>query len=255
MNSRTFLYTPEGEEYNGRFGYFHAISTLNSGLLNGQQRSSAKQSTVGVFDPRGSMGTRYRDMIRECPERWRIACHEQFVAKNKATLAASRLPWYVPEWLGGLGLEGVCKPSRTDEQIARLILTMGYEKPTDCSRAIADLRIWKLAESKIKVVCESADKEGVECSAYSEYMNLAVLNLLLDENVSLSTLKAETKELNDLKTVAHNAWLWLPGHYRQLKNESLRKKFPPLPYAEWYKLRTYPALWPGPRAVPPPRPE
>jgi hypothetical protein len=81
---------------------------VNMGLVQGMTRSEGKASVKNITENQstfGTLGSRHRDLMRSCPDDIRLLVHKLFVKCNYETLKAVRLPWFVPESLGGVGLE------------------------------------------------------------------------------------------------------------------------------------------------------
>jgi hypothetical protein len=109
-------------------GKFELIPYVNMGLVEGLGRSSASgvQDVVDNTKYSLSLGARHHDLLNSCPKDMRLAVHELFLRKNAKILKVSPLPWYIPEKLGGIGLQPlvVVTPSEDiDEPIIK-----SYEK-------------------------------------------------------------------------------------------------------------------------------
>lgn len=73
---------------------------VNLGLLYGLQRSTTIESTIGIE----SLGVIHRALHKSCPtEVWEKVA-KTFVYRHGNLLRSRKLPWFVPEWAGGLGL-------------------------------------------------------------------------------------------------------------------------------------------------------
>jgi hypothetical protein len=85
---------------------FELIPYVNMGLVNGQTRSGPSVSRSDVVDNTEglSLGSRHKALMESCPRDLRFAVHELFLLRNMKLLQSLRLPWYIPESLGGVGL-------------------------------------------------------------------------------------------------------------------------------------------------------
>lgn len=97
--------------YEFRTGKFKLIPYVNMGLVMGLGRSGVEKVDVSVatqdYDNPfvKSLGARHHALIESCPVHLRMAVHELFLQHNAETLKHTRVPWYVPESLGGVGLK------------------------------------------------------------------------------------------------------------------------------------------------------
>lgn len=241
MNSACFI---PGINSKGDF-VLERIGKINLGLIKGMSRSEGSDKervVVGVYDPRGSMGLRYREMMKTCPERFRPMCHERFLENHMQKLKSTRLPWFVPEWLGGLGLTGFRQPSPLDSSIATLMLKRGYKKPVDMSKPIADYHMWELAEKRVtygRALYECPDPEDIGVKAYDREVGKALIDVLLDEDIGFQDIYVKEKREIDIKMVRRNERLWCRATYKFDLG-----KIEPLAWSEWVTYRTYKSLTP-----------
>jgi hypothetical protein len=89
---------------------FVLIPYVNMGLVMGLGRSGLKKSILGADESyenpfTKSFGARHHALIESCPPDKRLAVHELFLQHNIETLKSVRVPWYIPESLGGFGLK------------------------------------------------------------------------------------------------------------------------------------------------------
>jgi hypothetical protein len=85
------------------------VPYVNMGLVKGMTRSGGVSKNVeDISDSTGrisSLGTRHHQLIESCPEKLQLAVHRLFIREHFELLSSLRLPWYVPEELGGVGLK------------------------------------------------------------------------------------------------------------------------------------------------------
>jgi hypothetical protein len=98
INSASFL-------WNG--GRVDSISYVNMGLASGLSRSGEPRSSDAGLAI-SNIGAQHRDLIHSCPVGIRESVHSFFVQKNKDLLNMFKLPWFVPQNYGGLGLTPLC---------------------------------------------------------------------------------------------------------------------------------------------------
>jgi hypothetical protein len=202
INSRNFIH---------REGTLTEVPFVNMGLLTGQTRSGSK---VSLYDQDSTVtfGMRYRALIAQAPPRLRKEIHRKFVEHNKATLESCRLPWYIPEWIGGLGITGVHLPSELDLRIAqRILFNWKKEQPYALGSTPSKWKIWDLARQRLpKPFLTKREGPGVE--AYTEAVDREAMNLLLDSNVGLEQLLVEEGDrLFITRKIRKNEKMWKPG--------------------------------------------
>ncbi len=79
---------------------------MNMGLLKGLKRSGGAVGASDVVDDGrdGSLGARARELFRLAPPGLADRVMTEFVSEHKEVLEALRVPWFMPERLGGVGL-------------------------------------------------------------------------------------------------------------------------------------------------------
>lgn len=82
---------------------------VNMGLVKGLSRSTgvvgkkdAVKAADSLYDT--SIGSRHSDLMKTCPASVRVKTHISFIQNHWEVLKKLRVPWYIPESLGGLGL-------------------------------------------------------------------------------------------------------------------------------------------------------
>jgi hypothetical protein len=108
-------------------GKFKLIPYVNMGLVYGMGRSASSglSDIVNQTISSATIGARHRALLSSCPESMRMRVHEAFLKSNMKILKGTSLPWYIPETLGGVGLEPLIQetiPWDVDEQITRIYL-------------------------------------------------------------------------------------------------------------------------------------
>jgi len=134
VSTRRMTYNEKGEdveEFIVRYNPFHPVQYINMGLLLGLKRSVGFDSRQET--PYGSLGSRYRALMEASPLKCKEMVSKKFFDHNRDLIDAARLPYKIPEWLGGLGLTypgDKYLPSRLDLQIAASILINWNRKKT-----------------------------------------------------------------------------------------------------------------------------
>jgi hypothetical protein len=127
---------------------FLAVPFVNMGILKGLKRSSTGSSKKGVetIVSIESLGMCARELLRDCPP-----CVDEksllrrFISHHKKILNEIRVPWFIPEWLGGVGLPWIVDKSFKHELDIDLYKTKYSMSATDLDLRIA-MRIllnWK----------------------------------------------------------------------------------------------------------------
>lgn len=204
---------------------FVHVPYVNMGLLLGQTRSGAplsREDVIGSAQGR-SLGSCYRDLINAAPEEVRVKVHKAFVENNKEALESLRpIPWYVPEWLGGVGLTGVEEPSTLDRKIARMIL-LNWRKtqPRTVQNTQAEWLTWELASRRMPEAYWSSTKDYHGVSEYRDLGAAYCLNVLFDSNVPLGKLHKLTGGKSTKRAIRHNQRLWTPSTYPHISGEAM----------------------------------
>jgi hypothetical protein len=192
------------------------VPYINMGLLLGLKRSGGQISlTDSLTDEYDNIGTRYRESIRLCPRRLQETVHKFFIEQNRSTLEKVKLPWYIPEWIGGLGLLGFKRPSDLDLRIAQQILYNWKKTRPIQIRNKMKWYMWNLAEKRFKgkVFEQNQKTQGTEI--YNRAISHLVVDLIFDSEVDLSSLlKDEPSHV--LSAIRKNEKLWNPKRYPKL---------------------------------------
>jgi hypothetical protein len=225
MNSTTFIYEPEGtdtlrENDDGtKFvtqQHYFQVPFVNFGLIYGMKRSSARTNLSGKEGNRrseGTIGARARELLNTCPINLQESSYRLFIKENKEALSLHNIPWFIPEWLGGLGLPCTeyFKPSELDMRVAHQILLNWKDRRP---KAIKPGVTWHIRDLTNKMI-EPMNIPSVRVKSGTGHENLESIhgflsvNLLLDSNVGVSEIYYESEE--DLKkTYRWNEKLWKP---------------------------------------------
>jgi hypothetical protein len=91
--------------------YYRKSGYVNMGLLYGFKRSGELVGKTDIFASRSTLGARCRDLIENCPQSLRQSVMMLFRKHHEKTLADVRVPFYVPEAWGGVGLPPIPETS------------------------------------------------------------------------------------------------------------------------------------------------
>jgi hypothetical protein len=200
INSTSYLVEDES---------FRLIPYVNMGLVMGLGRSGSSKVTapVGVSDDYSpyvkSLGARHHQLIESCPPSMQLEVHELFLQHNAESLKSVRVPWYIPESLGGIGLKPlirdhwsygqdvedvsvrqeylvtstghICGPSRLDVVIAETFARRGYKtfsvQRIPSSQPIQSRTVWLNALRGLvprgqHVLMSESDESFMDMAAY-----------------------------------------------------------------------------------------
>jgi hypothetical protein len=227
MNSTNFVFDQLAPTKNykkmpsGRYSIwdnpFKLTKYVKLGLINGLKRSGLSIGLRDQDDQDNNVGARYRKLIEMCPTSLKEAVHAEFVDKHRGLLQSMRLPWYVPEWIGGLGLTGVKEPSELDLRVAKMIIfNWKKQRPVSIAHSEANWRTWQLAEGRVPEPTY-VETKNAGTVIYNKIVSKMCINLLFDSNIRLSDLHTEIKSgMNVKKAVRRNERLWDPSTYKSL---------------------------------------
>jgi hypothetical protein len=197
-----------------RYNPFSETKYVNMGLMNGLKRSGQSMGLRDQSDPHDNIGTRYRELMRTVPPSMKETVHKNFINRHRELLTATHLPWYVPEWIGGLGMIGFQEPSELDLRIARMIL-MNWKRtrPISLSHGTTNWKTWQLAEARApKPFYIEQKNKGTEL--YNRIVGQKCIDLLFDSSIQLNELKQEVTSGRKVSAaIRHNAKLWSPKTY------------------------------------------
>jgi len=217
INSTQFLRVePKPKTVTGKTGRlvtrlvpFAITPYVNMGLMTGLKRSGLNIGLNDQNDPRNNIGVRYRELLRLCPEALREEVHKRFINHHRELLRRTRLPWYVPEWLGGMGLTGLREPSELDRRIAQHIL-FNWKKhhPVSLAHQEAPWKTWEIASRRVPVP-QWVRRKNAGVDEYTSVVATKCIDLLFDSRVELSDL-FENREAHSrtVTAIGRNARLW-----------------------------------------------
>jgi hypothetical protein len=213
VNSRVFRF---------RKGLWNESPFINFGLLLGlkksvviQDRSKAKKVKKVQQDdkvPLHKMGQFLRDLKKTCPEHLWLKVKKRFVYYNFDKLGKTTLPWFLPEWVGGLGLPNDGELGDLDRKLAEVI-KRNFNKLKPISMSEAPMwQMHKLVEkefsqfrvpktfSKLFVKNEKTYKVDKQ---YEELYSYTTVSLLYSKEIE-DLVKIVDEDSNIKKALRHN---------------------------------------------------
>jgi len=232
INSTIFRRVPEfplwfpEERINGHYreacvrkSCLRQVRYVNGGLLLGLKRSQGRVGIKDQDDPRGNLGVRADSLLQLAPEKLHERIMKVFLSRHRTLLEKMRLPWYLPDWLGGVGLPTGSwgQPSDLDLRLARRILNNWEElHPIPLANKEAPWKTWLLAQTKLpKPVYTDRPSEATE--EYRRMVGLHCVNLLFDSDIKLSDMyEAVNGSTKVSRAIARNAKLYSPRGLRDI---------------------------------------
>jgi len=235
INSTNFIYIPslkveerpklgtfwvkwEDDTWHKRENPYRLTKYINMGLLRSLKRAQGQRSLTDEADPRNNIGVRYRKLMNLCPDPCKEYVHKEFIENHKQILDWYRIPWYIPEWLGGYGLTGYRHASELDRKIAWAILNnWKVRRPILIAQGETTWKNWQLAENRMPEPLYT-DRKGSGTEIFTKMMGLKVIDLLLDSDIRFTDLHQTPEQEKDAtkRRLKHNEKLWSAKHYTNL---------------------------------------
>lgn len=220
INSTSFLRTDEPKKILCKYGsrtieretHLVLVPYVNLGLLYGAKRSGlVSKSDQG--SQHSNLSARCRTLLHYAPENLHMKCMRAFISVHRELMESTGLPWYIPEWLGGLGLPrgDWGKPSDLDLRIAaRILLRWKEERPKELHGAQKEWKIWQLAQERCPKPVFVTER-GPAVERYESVIQRRCIDLIFDRDLHLEDL--QDREEQDLKAaINRNRELWKPSH-------------------------------------------
>nr|UQB76051.1 RNA-dependent RNA polymerase [Flumine narna-like virus 43] len=107
------------------------VPYVNLGLVHGMKRSTDAATERLHYT---ELGTLHQELMSTCPPDLKIPLTTLFLEVHKEALAkAGPLPWFLPEWMGGLGLVQNYEYTAEDRHWARSAMDVQSDTPFRCS--------------------------------------------------------------------------------------------------------------------------
>jgi hypothetical protein len=195
---------------------FTHVEYVNMGLFMGMKRSGL---TVGIRDavsdgPGQSIGARARELYETAPPGIRDVVMSWFVREHSALLRKFRVPWFVSERYGGLGLPPYFRPDTgeyqgpTEWEMRRVAsIHRNPEHYRVMSTAKLSWRTHQLAMSRFPVEPIPSEDEALVRKTDEVYAALCV-SLLFDSRVGPEDLFVSSDRPRELVALRRNEKLW-----------------------------------------------
>jgi hypothetical protein len=230
MNSTTFLRLAE-PELAFRVGsglpspatlqlFFHQVERVNMSLIHGTKRSEGYSVASGVGGQNTpSIGSRARTLYSECPFEFRGVALKRFLNHNWEVLTSiSRMgvPWYMPEWIGGLGLPRFdCAgkmhgPTELDLRKGKFLLLNHLADLFLVPSAASSWMTHKLVMRRLPERLKTAMSTHTGGAGADELYGRMCVGLLFTQGVLLSDLyDGDPDSEKQLKQLRRNGRLWM----------------------------------------------
>jgi hypothetical protein len=204
INSTNFLYTEDTNQilYKNDDGSvklrqcnYIPVTHVRLGLIRGLKRSQGIIGFKDQDDPRGNAASRCETLLEMCPEELKDKVYKSFIRYHYELLTKSRVPWYLPKWLGGIGLpirKSIgAEPSDKDLRCAHLVL-INWKTEHPIQIGLSDTN-WKTRQvvQKLLPVPDDHSQANKSTEQYDLITGLKCIDMLFDSNQKLDHLYSE----------------------------------------------------------------
>jgi len=212
INSTIFVWSPDDSSW-------VEAKYINLGLMKGLKRIGAGKKKVSSQVGIHQLGTIARELKRTCPENLWPVVKSRFIYYNSIELNRyPGLPWFVPEWLGGVGLPLDKKDEVTPlDRCAATAIKFKFNDPKWTPILPKDAAMWLMHQRVMKDLPQkevahyyNVDNHGDIQSLEDNWSGLykaMTINLLMKD-----PLESLYDELDDNKSVhraiRRNADIW-----------------------------------------------
>jgi hypothetical protein len=217
INSRTYLRTkpipkPFESPTKGtieRESVFEKTKFVNMGILLGYKKS-VNTEELNMFDRRWNASAVSHALVNEAPEHMRKELFATWLGGNKDQLDKIGLPWFIPEWLGGVGLPiEFGTNDATDLKIARrIVMNYGVERPLRLSSPGSPWFIRQMAGQGLPPTESFLDPDAGPVKALERLQGDLSMNLLFDSDIPLAKIFREVRGNPFKGALKHNRKLW-----------------------------------------------
>jgi hypothetical protein len=190
---------------------------VNLGLMMGKKRMGAGNSSYNPQVGIHQLGTISRELKRSCPSNLWPIVKKRFIYYNAKELQSFNVPWFVPEWLGGLGLP-VDHPeeiSRTDRLCCTIIKANAKKMKPAVPKEAAMWLMHKLVMKDLPELEAPLMKKGILENEkifslddeYARLYKMMTINLLLKEPLD-RLYSILNEDHNVKKAMFHNVNLY-----------------------------------------------
>jgi len=193
---------------------YELVRYVNMGLFNGMKRSGG---SVGAADVAAagdlSIGARARELYYSCPDSLRSKVMTEYVRVNSQLFKTFRVPWYIPEEFGGLGLPPHLRYDTqtwvgpTEWELRRAASIM-LDRSEEVSRTVdTPWHVHKLAMSRFPAKPTPTLSEKDADKTEFVYGKVCV-SLLFDSSVSEEDLFSKDTVSDGVRALRCNERLW-----------------------------------------------
>ena len=223
INSRSFLRTKEPFDITckrtdgstvTRQSHLKEVQFVNMGLLLGLKRS---QGGIGLGDqdsPYSNIAARAWNLHNSCPPDLRSTVMRAFLKQHRELLTKTRLPWYLPTWIGGVGLPPGewGQPTDLDLRLARrVLLNWKRKRPLDLGGKEAKWRTWATAVESLPPPVYLTE-QCAETEFYKRVVGKKCVDLLFDAQMNQKRfMLLETDNTKVSRALSRNADLYRPS--------------------------------------------
>jgi hypothetical protein len=197
--------------------HYIPVPFVNLGLLKGMKKSAAKEDTIKKRIVKlTDLGTNLKKLLENAPLHLHSKLRKIFMTQHKDILSISRIPYFLPKWIGGLGLpvDDNHQPSDLDKRLAQKILfNWNSIKPVQINETSG----WKMRTIVEKRLPKPISIEEVDKDRYSEEIknfdtvsSLATFDLLFDKDLTSDDLYDVDEDERIFQAIKHNARLYCP---------------------------------------------
>jgi len=202
---------------------FKAVGFVNLGLVYGLKRSGTERvgaedvaRSEGAYQP--SAGARAQDLVETSPERLRDRVMREYIRQNRLWLDQVRVPWYMPRWLGGVGLPSwfrengtLVGPTSLDLRKAKSIM-LNWSRNRPRLSTDAEWRMHQLALKRLPAphVAPASAVTRDMLAASDRLYGDSIIGLLFDSDVGIDRLKVAKGEsrMGAKRALRWNERLW-----------------------------------------------
>jgi hypothetical protein len=225
---QTWLKDPSGpapSKMTNRACPYTVVPYINMGLMMGLDRTMqvkngelVKAGFEVLDDPRADLSSKAEWLVEHSPKDVVEAVYTEFLRTHKTMLDGTHLPWFLPKWIGGIGLPVLNENNRISELDLRIAMRiiLGWNKgpksrPIQIGMGQSAWQVRKLAKAGLPEYLPTV-KGSEAYEAGEELLGYKSIDLLFDSDVDLDSLKTAVDRKRGVgAAIRHNQNLWRPG--------------------------------------------
>jgi len=207
---------PSGELEGERPMWFVRVPYVNMGLLLGLKRSGLRngiRDAVPGMSRTLTLGACQRELASSCPPSMVDTVLTEYTHRNWDVLSQLRVPWFMPEYLGGLGFQPYTNV-HTGELLGPTFLDLRkgsylYWNAADKVRR-GTMAEWQLHYLAMERMPERPSATIAENENFDRVYGRMVVSLLFDSRIELKHLKKmPSGPYNQIRNLRCNERLWV----------------------------------------------